>query len=120
MEGATQDYSNWTLFIFIGLIVWVAWTLWNDAHFTKQYWVYACPQNVASSKCYKVEADYDPGYCDEGHCDPDTVYQIYFENGGYLDMDCTSGSKKTWTCYATNDNNSEWELQMAEVKKIPK
>lgn len=122
MQDSEPDHSQWVGLIVLGVIIWVIWSAWNNSRYTKEYWVYACPQDDRSSKCYKVLSDYETGGCygDSGECDPPTIYTIYFENGGWLEMDCSYSKKDTWDCNATNDDNSNWELQIAEVKKIPK
>lgn len=98
--------------------------------FTKVYYVYACPSS-GTSKCYKVEADYNSGECEEieydmrgssgGSCTDDSFNSITFPNTGYITFDyCDKNSKDKWTCYAEDSNDGSWDIQLAKVVKVKK
>ena len=69
--------------IIIGIVVFLAYSLYNEAFYKTIYYVFACPQDRSTSICYKVKADYVPKDCnDERGCPDDYFTAINFNNGG--------------------------------------
>jgi len=81
-------------------------------------YVYACPQDTKSSKCYKVRADM-ASVNDDGF-ERWYVERINFKNGGFIYFkDCDFFDKK-YTCYPEKDDDGIWNLQISEVVKVKK
>ena len=94
----------------------------DDYIFKKVFYVYACPQDTQSSKCYKVKADYVPGKTiNKGNdYEPEYFEKIYIENGGYISFSSCDISEKTYTCYPEKESDGIWNLQISEVIKVKK
>jgi len=104
--------------------------LFYQGQFTRVYYVYACPDR-ATTKCYKLVADYEPGECEDtewdnrgshgGGCTDDYFTAINFPNTGYISFDyCDKYAKDKWTCYAEDSSDGSWDIQLAEIIKIKK
>jgi len=119
-------------YIFSGFI-WLSMIFWffYQSQFTSITYVYACPSDDNSSKCYKVRADYVPKDCEDtewdtrgahgGSCTGPYIDKIYFENGGYISFDyCDIESDDKWICYSADEEDGTWEIQFSEVVKVKK
>src|SRR3989344_5009761 len=82
------------------IVLWtliIGWNIYQNQFYSISY-VYACPADDMSSKCYKVKADYVPEECadDEygkyvikGDCRDPYFGTIHFNNGGSITFaDC--------------------------------
>lgn len=110
------------LIIFIGAcilgIIKLALQRIDDYLYKKVIYVYACPQNTQSSKCYKVRSDWVDTYEDEF---PTGYFErIYFNNGGYVSFSSCDFMDKIYTCFPEKDSDGVWNLQISEVKKVRK
>jgi len=94
----------------------------EEQFYNEVFYVYACPQNTNSSKCYKVKADFVPAkWTNQGNdFEQEWFETIYFGNGGYITFSACDLKDKTYTCYPEKESNGVWKLQIAEVIKVRK
>jgi len=99
--------------IFWSLIV--GW-IWWSSQFVYIHYVYACPNDDKSSKCYEVKADVET---DEDYT---LIEKIYFNNGGYISFEyCEDEDNDKLYCYAEDiDKNGTWTIDHSKTVKVKK
>lgn len=117
----------------VSVVVWlfiIALNIYQNQFIYITY-VYACPADDISSKCYKLQAKIVSGECEDteysirgvsgGRCSDSYVDRIYFNNNGYLVFeDCNMLTENKWTCNTNDESNGVWDIQFAETLKIRK
>lgn len=109
------------LFAILGMIK-LAYRRIENHFYKEEFYVYACPQDTQTSKCYKVKADYVEGkWINQGNdYEPGYFETIYFDNGGYIPFNSCNINDKTYTCFPEKESDGIWNLQISEVKKVKK
>jgi hypothetical protein len=111
----------------VSIILWIiiiGWNVYQNQFYSISY-VYACPADDDSSKCYKVEADYvreeceDYEYRHKSRCTDPYFNPIYFRNGGSVTFtECLMHKEGQWIC--EEEGGETWEVQFAETVKVRK
>lgn len=82
-------------------------------------YVYACPDDDNSVKCYEITADYYRDCEDEGNGGSSCysyITKMYFPNGGYVEFDNCDENKESLTCWPIDDRDGVWKIQLTGEK----
>ncbi len=131
-KESIEDKQKSSKPIIFSIIFWLlifGWNIYQNQFYYVNY-VYACPTDSETSKCYKLEAEIVSGECSDteyskyasgGDCTDPYIDKIYFPKGGYIKFEsCNMFKKENWTCYPEDENDGIWDLQFAERIKLIK
>lgn len=103
------------LWVIIGVVLLLVglYTWWDKSNviYDGLYIVYACDSD---NKCYTLQADIANVGGEEGKEYLGLyVDRLYFNNGGYLNMECKLG--KNGYCNDTSENSKEWIITLGKL-----